>query len=209
MKEFIGRKSIEEGRRWSRLPTFTQEEINLIKGTNDFLALNYYSSGLTADLKDAPNANLADSDNEIWSGIDPEWPRAKSTWLYSVPEGLHDLLVWIKNNYNNVKVYVTENGWSDEPMQIEDDGRVKYLNEHLSAISRAINVEGCNVQGYTVWSLVDNFEWMMGLTERFGIFAVDFNDPRKPRIEKKSVKIFRDLTQNYWIDTDWEYVKRP
>jgi lactase-phlorizin hydrolase len=209
MKEFIGRKSTEEGRRWSRLPQFTQEEINLIKGTSDFLALNYYSSGLSADLKDHPDRpNLADSDNEIWGAVHPDWVRAKSTWLFSAPEGLHDLLVWIKDNYNNVKVYITENGWSDEPGTIEDDGRVKYLNDHLSAISRAISVENCNIQAYTVWSLVDNFEWMMGLTERFGIFAVDFNDPEKKREPKKSVGIFRNLTQNYWIDTDWVYINR-
>lgn len=210
MKEYIGRKSTAEGRRWSRLPTFTPEEIEMVKGTCDFLALNYYSSSLVADLKDSPNnPNLADSDNEIWGDIDPTWERAKSTWLFSVAEGLHDLLVWIKDNYNNVKLYITENGFSDEPMQIHDDGRVRYLNNHLSAISRAINTEGCNIQVYTVWSLVDNFEWMMGLTERFGIFAVDFTDPNKPRIEKDSVQIFRDLTQNYFIETNWTYIPRP
>lgn len=208
MRDNIDRKSAAEGRRFSRLPVFTEEQKAFVKNTSDFLALNYYSSSLVAPLSDFPNANLADSDSEIMSNVDPQWERAKSTWLFSVPGGLHDHLVWIKNNYNNVKVYITENGWSDEPMQLNDDGRQKYLKSHLAAISRAINVEGCNVKAYTVWSLVDNFEWMMGYSERFGIFAVDFNDPNKPRIEKDSVKIFRDLMKNNWIETDWIYVPR-
>lgn len=208
MKEFIGRKSEEEGRKWSRLPQFSQEEINLIKGTSDFLALNYYSSSMVMDLKYRPGANLADSDNEVHGEPHPSWPRAKSTWLFSAPEGLHDLLVWIKDNYNNVKVYITENGWSDEPDTIKDVGRIKYLNDHLSAISKAINDGGCNIKAYTVWSLVDNFEWMMGLTERFGIFNIDFSSPNKTRKPKDSVQIFRDLVQNYWLETDWVYINR-
>lgn len=207
MRANIDRKSAAEGRTFSRLPTFTDAQKAFVRGTSDFIALNYYSSGIVAPLSDLPGANLADSDSENWGDVDRvEWERAKSTWLFSVAEGLHDHLVWIKDNYNNVKVYVTENGWSDEPMQIQDDGRVRYLDRHLAAISRAINVEGCNVQGYTVWSLVDNFEWMMGYTERFGIFAVDFDDSRKPRIAKDSVQIFRDLTQNRYFESEWVYV---
>lgn len=208
MRSNIDRKSAAEGRQFSRLPSFTEEQKAYVRNTSDFIALNYYSSGLVAPLSDFPDANLADSDSENMGGVDPEWERAISTWLFSVPGGLHDHLVWIKNNYNNIKLYITENGWSDEPNQLHDEGRVRYLESHLSAISRAITVEGCNVQGYTAWSLIDNFEWMRGYTERFGIFAVDFEDPNKTLYEKDSVQIFRDLIQNSWIETNWTYVPR-
>jgi beta-glucosidase/6-phospho-beta-glucosidase/beta-galactosidase len=97
------------------------------------------------------------------------------------PEGLHDILVWIKNNYDNIKVYITGNGWSDEPLQLDDDKRSRAFNGHLSAVSRAINVENCNVQMFTVWSLTDKFEWTTGFTERLGLFSIDFNNPNKPR----------------------------
>lgn len=208
MRDNIDRKSAAEGRQFSRLPKFTDEQKAFIKNTTDFLAFNYYSSSLVAPLSDFPGANLADSDSEIQGGVDPNWERAISSWLFSVPGGLHDHLVYIKNNYNNVKVYITENGWSDAPLTLNDTGRQKYLKSHLAAISRAITVEGCNVQAYTVWSLVDNFEWMEGYAERFGIFAVDFADPNKPRIEKDSVQIFRDLIKNMWIESDWVYEPR-
>lgn len=206
MKTNIDRKSANEGRTFSRLPKFTDAQKAFVRGTSDFLALNYYSSGIVAPLSDLPGANLADSDSEIWGDVDRvDWEQAKSDWLFSVPEGLHDHLVWIKNNTNNVKVYITENGFSDEPMQINDTGRARYLDNHLAAISRAISAEGCNVQAYTVWSLVDNFEWMMGYTERFGIFAIDFDDADKTRIEKGSVQIFRDLIPRRWFESEWVY----
>lgn len=208
MRDNIDRKSADEGRRFSRLPKFTEAQKNFVKGSSDFLTLNYYTSNLAAPLSDLPGANLAASDNEILSGIDDEWEQAQSTWLFSVPQGFHDHLVWIKNNYNNVPLYIAENGWSDAPLTRADEERQRYLKSHLAAMSRAISEEGCNVKGYAVWSLLDNFEWMMGYTERFGIFAVDFDHPNKTRIEKDSVQIFRDLMKNNYLDTDWFYVKR-
>ncbi|KAG5671234.1 hypothetical protein PVAND_001443 [Polypedilum vanderplanki] len=72
----------------------------------------------------------------------------------------------------------------------EDDGRVEYLREHLATMSRAIT-DGCRVEAYTVWSLTDNFEWMKGYTERFGIYAINFTDPERPRIPKKSVDLMK------------------
>ena len=207
MRDNIDRKSADEGRKWSRLPKFTEEEIDEIRGSLDFLALNYYTSGLVAPLSDFPEFSLEDSESEVYSTIDPNWARAESVWLYDVPEGLHDLLVWIKDKYNNPKLYITENGFSDPPTTLTNDiGRQRYLRRHLAAISRAINVEGCNIHIYTVWSLVDNFEWMMGLTERFGIYSVDFDHPEKTRTAKDSVQIFREVIQTGSITTDWVYV---
>lgn len=209
MKDFIGRKSADEGRRWSRLPTFTQEEINMVKGASDFISLNYYASNLVNDLKYAPDANLAISDNEIWTSSHPDWHVGSSPFVNYAPEGLHDLLVWIKNNYNNSKVYITGNGWADEPLQMEDDERIRYFTGHLAAISKAINEEKCNVQMYSIWSLIDKFEWTAGFSERFGLFSIDFKNPTMPRVAKKSVEIFRNLIQRNYIDTDWTYIKRP
>lgn len=70
---------------------------------------------------------------------------------------------WIKNNYNNVPVIITENGWSDTG-ELEDNGRIEYYHNHLQQVQDAILNDGCNVKGFTAWSIIDNFEWAMGYT---------------------------------------------
>ncbi|KAG5671235.1 hypothetical protein PVAND_001444 [Polypedilum vanderplanki] len=200
MREAIDQKSTDEGRRWSRLPHFTTAQVESLHGAADFLALNYYTSSLIQPYSHL-GWNPADSDSEIHSFHDDNWKRSSSSWLVSVPEGLYHLLLWIKDNYNNPLVYITENGWSDLPMTIEDDGRVEYLREHLAAMSRAIT-DGCRVETYTVWSLTDNFEWMRGYTERFGIYAINFTDPERKRIPKNSVDLMKQVVRDNFVEVE-------
>lgn len=68
---------------------------------------------------------------------------------------------WIKNEYDNPEVIITENGWSDDG-ELNDVGRIDYLKSHLQATLEARIVDGCNVTGYTHWSVIDNFEWGRG-----------------------------------------------
>lgn len=70
---------------------------------------------------------------------------------------------WIKNEYNNPELYITENGWSDDGESYDVD-RINYMRKHLNAILDAIHKDGCNVKAYTVWSIIDNFEWLAGYT---------------------------------------------
>lgn len=74
------------------------------------------------------------------------------------------ILSWIKNEYNNPELYITENGWSDDDGETVDIGRINYMRDHLNAVLQAIHEDGCNVKGYTVWSIMDNFEWLAGYT---------------------------------------------
>ncbi len=60
----------------------------------------------------------------------------------------------------------------------------------------AIKLDGCNVRGYTVWSLLDNFEWENGYAERFGLHHVDFTDPHRTRTPKASAQYFAKLIQD-------------
>lgn len=103
-----------------------------------------------------PSINPIEHDSEVQGFSDPNWKRARSSWLFQVPQGLHDHLHWIKDHYNNPIVYISENGWSDGPLTVNDTGRVEYMQLHLGAVAKAIE-GGCNVKGYTIWSLVDNF----------------------------------------------------
>lgn len=184
MIDNINRNSLNEGRSWSRLPEFTQEEINSLKGSANFLALNYYTSRLVRPKQVYPEEYTWESDAGIDKLINDSWPKGKSDFLYSVPQGLHDSLVFIKNEYGNPKVLITENGYSDDG-QLVDDDRITYIKDHLHAIKDAIT-SGCNVKAYTVWSLIDNFEWLAGFGDRFGIYYVDFTSTTKERTAKKS-----------------------
>lgn len=195
MVDEIDSRSKREGRQTSRLPTMTEEQKTLIKGSADFLGYNYYSSRLVELNKTeySPGAEPSWlSDSRIIITVDPNWKRAKSTWLYNVPQGLHDALAWFKVNYDNPRVLITENGWSDDG-EIEDDDRVEYLKSHLIAVAKAINENDCNVIGWTGWSIIDNFEWLRGYTEPFGLFAVNFTSPTKERIPKKSAGVLHEI----------------
>ena len=102
-----------------------------------------------------------------------------SVWLFSVPWGLRKLLKWIDVRYHHPPIYVTENGWStpgDEPWQagVVDDSRVLFYHNYTSEMQRALNEDGVDLRGYFAWSLMDNFEWERGYTERFGLVYTDF-----------------------------------
>lgn len=70
---------------------------------------------------------------------------------------------WIKKEYKNPEVIISENGWSDDG-RLNDVDRVEYLKDHLTEVVKAVRNDGCNVKGYTVWSIIDNFEWLSGYT---------------------------------------------
>lgn len=118
---------------------------------------------------------------------------------------MHKLLNWIRVNYNNPPVLVTENGVSDKGGTV-DHGRVKYFNSYLEAILNAIN-DGCNVKGYVAWSLMDSFEWKAGYTEKFGLYHVDFRHPNKTRTAKMSARVYRNIIRTNHID--WNYLPDP
>ncbi|XP_037029322.1 myrosinase 1-like [Bradysia coprophila] len=194
MVEVINELSKKEGRAWSRLPYMSAEVRDSLRGKSDYYGLNYYSSGLETASTYERSGEPSFWTDQYTSGIkNASWPVAKSTWLVSVPEGLRGMLNWIKNQYDNPEIIITENGWSDDG-ELEDTGRIAYLRGHLKAVLDAID-DGVNVTGHTTWSLLDNFEWMMGYSERFGIHYVDFDDPARPRTPKASVAFLRNVIQ--------------
>jgi beta-glucosidase/6-phospho-beta-glucosidase/beta-galactosidase len=198
MIDEIDARSFLEGRAFSRLPKMTDEEKSLIHGSADFFALNYYTSAyLTIDRSDR---NLNDepswfTDCACKQSTDPSWKRGKNEWLYSVPDGLRSLLNWIKHEYKNPPLLITENGWCDDG-EIEDENRIEYFNSHLLAVAKAINLDKCNVIGYTAWSLIDSFEWNTGYTVKFGLFGVNMTSLKKERIPKKSVGFWQRFLKN-------------
>ncbi|XP_033317128.1 myrosinase 1 [Bombus bifarius] len=198
MKELVANKSAEQGYMKSRLPTFDAEWIKYINGTSDFMAVNHYTSRLvaTGTMGRVPSQ---ENDQGVIETIDSLWKSSATDWLKVVPEGFRYILRQLATNYGNPPMYITENGVSDHGA-LNDDDRIFYYREYLRQMLLAIHVDGVNVKGYMLWSLLDNFEWDRGYSEHFGIVSVDFKDPKRPRILKKSASWWQNVIAAGKID---------
>ncbi|KAK7867987.1 hypothetical protein R5R35_014769 [Gryllus longicercus] len=189
MRERVAANSAKEKLRRSRLPVFTQEEINYIKGTADFFGLNHYTTNYAEEGEEGKTPS-ADRDAGAIITQNASWPSSGSDWLKVTPTGFRDLLNWIRNAYGDVRIIITENGFSDRNTTVDgillDDGRVTYFEEYLREMHKAIYTDGVKVFGYTAWTLIDNFEWLHSYQERFGLYYVNFSDPSLTRSAKKS-----------------------
>ncbi|MFD2657358.1 MULTISPECIES: GH1 family beta-glucosidase [Gracilibacillus] len=158
----------------------------------DFLGINYYT-GHIARYKE--NEGLLD-----WEMVEMNYDRTDIGWPI-FPEGFYNVLMRIKNSYGDIPIYITENGscYNDEPENgsVKDSGRINYLQQHLTALSRAI-ASGVNVKGYITWSLMDNFEWAEGYTMRFGIVHVNYRTLE--RTKKDSFYWYKQTIANNWFE---------
>lgn len=157
------------------------DDLKTIAVPTDFLGINYYTRTLIRAQRGDP------SDPEI---VPPKQPKGSLTTMgWEVyPEGLHALLHRFHDEYKPTRMYITESGaayrdTSTKRGEISDPKRITYLREHFLA-ARAALAEGVPLHGYFVWSLMDNFEWAKGYTQRFGIVYVDY--PTQRRIVKAS-----------------------
>ncbi|VDO44878.1 unnamed protein product [Haemonchus placei] len=194
MKSYI--KTLEEKEGLELLPRFTKEQMNEIKGSADFLGLNYY---LTEEICKGEGRFQMEKDAGF-DYLEGSWEKiaGEQMWLRYAPEGLLELLEYIQRKYA-VPVLITENGCSDiigkESESIEplnDDHRIRYIEGHIEAVKNAL-ARGCNVIGYTVWSLMDNFEWHDGFAVRFGLYRVDYDSTDKKRTIKRSGRYLREF----------------
>ncbi|KAK7314302.1 hypothetical protein VNO77_39518 [Canavalia gladiata] len=179
-----------------RLPKFSKEQSLMVKGSFDFMGLNYYTSSyaVNAPCTRENQTIFTDACVSLTTTRDGAQigPKAASDWLYIYPRGIQDLLLYTKEKFNNPVIYITENGvdeLNDNTKSLEDNMRVDYISNHLSYVHSAIQ-NGVNVKGYFVWSLLDNFEWADGYTVRFGIVYVDYKDGLG-RYPKKSAEWFQ------------------
>lgn len=177
----------------SNLPTFTAEEAALVKGSQDFVGINHYTSmyatfGISGEIV-----------KTYYKDGVPIGDPTPSDWLFVVPFGIRKLLNWVSERYHNPILYVTENGRAEfnkeDSMPIEDQlkdpERIRYYHDYMQNVLLAVR-DGCEVRGYFAWSLLDNFEWSEGYTVRFGIYYVDYKNGLA-RLPKSSVFWFRQV----------------
>ncbi len=106
-----------------------------------------------------------------------EGPKTDIGWEVW-PKALYDMIMRITRDYNRPVLEITESGCAynegpDANGVVRDSRRIAYHREYLTAVARAIS-EGADVRGYHAWSLLDNFEWAEGYSQRFGLTYVDF-----------------------------------
>lgn len=117
------------------------------------------------------------------------------------PSGLYETLMRIKNEYGDPLLYITENGCSDPfseaPAIIDDQFRIAFVRDHLAAVKSAMEA-GARVAGYFHWSLVDNWEWALGYTSKFGLVAM--NRETGERTPKSSYAWYAALARSGALD---------
>jgi beta-glucosidase len=151
-------------------PEWSAEDMALIKQPLDFIGINYYTRSVT-EATDSYPLKAGAVKHPLGTYTETGWEV--------FPQGLTDLLVWAKDRYGNVPTYITENGaaFFDPPAaeggRIKDPLRFGYLQKHIRAIRDAIDA-GCDVRGYMLWSFMDNLEWSLGYSKRFGMVHVNY-----------------------------------
>ncbi|CAK6448613.1 unnamed protein product [Pipistrellus nathusii] len=195
MKTRIRDRSLAQGLNKSRLPEFTESEKRRINGTYDYFGFNHYTTVLAYNLDYASWVSSFDADRGVVSITDRSWPDSGSFWLKMTPFGFRRILNWLKEEYNNPPIYVTENGVSQRgETSLNDTARIYYLRSYIDEALKAVR-DKVDLRGYTVWSVMDNFEWATGFAERFGLHFVNYTDPSLPRIPKASAKFYASITR--------------
>ncbi len=147
----------------SYLPRDWQKQISAMKGTLDWIGLNYYNG-----FRWSASDGLMDAA--------PGAPRNVSGWDVT-PCGMKWVLRFLYDRYHT-PILITENGmschdWISLDGKVHDPNRIDFIQRYLQSVHATIEF-GVNVLGYFCWSIMDNFEWSMGYSERFGLIYVDF-----------------------------------
>ena len=169
-------------------PDWPQQDFELIRQPIDFLGINYYTR------------NVVRHEETSWPLKAVPVRQTQATYSETgwevFPQGLTDTLVWIRDRYGDIPQYVTENGaaFYDPPAapagRVADPLRIDYYRSHLRAVHAAIE-RGVDVRGYFAWSLLDNLEWSLGYSKRFGLVHVNFETLE--RTPKDSAKFYAGI----------------
>lgn len=163
-------------------PVIFPGDMELIAQKNDFMGVNFYTRHVMRD-------------NDGKSEIVPQTGAEHTHIGWEVyPQALTELLVKLHQTYSNLPpLYITENGMAGDDHltadgQVHDLQRVRYYERHLKAVGDAM-AQGVDMRGYFAWSLMDNFEWAFGYSQRFGLVYVDYET--QARVVKRSGELYK------------------
>jgi beta-glucosidase len=165
---------------------FQKAVIREALGTQDFIGLNYYS---------VDDMFFAFKPKQLF--IDRRFPKgselSETGFIASLPKGLLRSMQWA--GQFKLPIYITENGVEGS----RDTLRPKYIIDHLYQTWRGIQLK-LPILGYYYWSIVDNFEWERGWTQRFGLYALDI--ATQERTARPSVEVFARICRENGLPFD-------
>uniref|UniRef100_A0A3B3V4J2 Lactase n=2 Tax=Poecilia TaxID=8080 RepID=A0A3B3V4J2_9TELE len=190
-------KSELQGLSQSRLPSFTEEEKNLIKGTADMFCVNHYTTRLVTHITGLLSPHSYQNDWDFTEEQDSGSPATAIKNQRAVSWGLRRLLNWIMEEYGDPEIYITDNGGATTAKTSWDDiDRVFFYKTYINEALKAYELDGVLLKGYTATSLMDSFEWLNGYTVGYGFYHVDFTDPNRPRTPKLSAHFYFQLMKD-------------
>ena len=158
-------------------------DLDKMKAPLDFIGINLYYRTIAS----APSALERLTHAQEWlfpvkMAGGEQGPKTDMGWEVW-PQALYDMVMRITRDFNRPVIEITESGCSyndgpDANGVIQDSRRIEYHKEYLQALAQAI-AEGADVRGYHAWSLMDNFEWAEGFSQRFGLAYVDFKTQKR------------------------------
>nr|QJC44971.1 beta glucosidase 8 [Stevia rebaudiana] len=196
VKEYLG----------TNLPSFSNDEKNILKNSIDFIGINHYS---TTYVKDCTNSSCSATGNRAIRGFLETVGERDGVLIgeltavdgsYVVPRGMEEIVNLIKIRYNNKPMFITENGYSSpdaHEQQVNeltnDVKRVEYHVKYLAYLAKSVR-GGADVRGYFTWSFMDSYEWLKGYDVRFGLYYVDRQT--LTRIPKLSARWYKNFLTN-------------
>ena len=206
--EYVVNQLTAEG----NVPDWTEAELAVIAEAaplNDFMGLNYYQPMRVEKIQGDVKEHVITRENSTGSPGNPSYDGVYRTvkmadkkytkWDWEISsQGFIDGLDNLKALYGDIKLYITENGLGDEDPIIEgevcDIPRIRYIEEHLSAVKTAIS-RGIHIKGYYAWSAIDLLSWLNGYKKQYGFIYVDHKNDLK-REKKASFHWYKSVIAN-------------
>lgn len=155
----------------------------------DFMGLNYY----TRSIAQAPHS--AREKERGYRFVPPQAPKPLTAIGWEIyPEGLGRVVRQLQSQWPLPPLWITENGAADNtPVvdgAVDDQLRCAYLQAHFAQVAELLR-GGADIRGYYLWSLMDNFEWAQGYSQRFGIVHIDYQTQK--RTPKRSARMLQQM----------------
>ncbi|XP_057458108.1 beta-glucosidase 11-like isoform X2 [Lotus japonicus] len=181
----------------SRLPVFTKRESNLVKGSMDFLGINFYYTFLVKNNPDSLRSEDRSFTADMAAELEYLTGNGSSTYEHPItPWILKEILASLKKDYGNFPVYIHENGQQTQRnSSLDDRPRVKYLCKYIGSLLDILR-DGVNLRGYFVWSFLDMFEVLNGYESSYGLYFIDLKDPALRRQSKLSSVWYSNFLNN-------------